>query len=181
MIIRAGRPALLFGPVAQLGERTVRIPMAAHRPVSFSPRFRSDFSPKSSKIEKLENLLFVVKTPQKAAIWAHSSAGRAFGSHPRGRGFESLWVHQSRARRTMQVRLAFVLLRRSIWSAMFSSWSARSAMLGNKKSGYRTVSLLCGSRFVFRHSHNLFRYILPKPCGILKLLLESTVKEHGYD
>lgn len=25
MIIRAGRPALLFGPVAQLGERTVRI------------------------------------------------------------------------------------------------------------------------------------------------------------
>lgn len=81
----------------------------------------------------------------------------------------------------MQVRLAFVLLRRSIWSAMFSSWSARSAMLGNKKSGYRTVSLLCGSRFVFRHSHNLFRYILPKPCGILKLLLESTVKEHGYD
>ena len=82
-----------YGLVAQLGERSVRIPMAAHRPVSFSPRFRSDFSPKSSKIEKLENLLFVVKTPQKAAIWAHSSAGRAFGSHPRGRGFESLWVH----------------------------------------------------------------------------------------
>ena len=79
--------------MSALGERSVRIPMAAHRPVSFSPRFRSDFSPKSSKIEKLENLLFVVKTPQKAAIWAHSSAGRAFGSHPRGRGFESLWVH----------------------------------------------------------------------------------------
>lgn len=76
-----------------------------------------------------------------------------------GRGFDSPRLHQSRARRTMQVRLAFVLLRRSIWSAMFSSWSARSAMLGNKKSGYRTVSLLCGSRFVFRHSHNLFRYI----------------------
>ena len=48
---------MLFGPVAQLGERTVRIPMAAHRPVSFSPRFRSDFSPKSSKIEKLEKIL----------------------------------------------------------------------------------------------------------------------------
>ena len=75
----------ISGLVAQLGERSVRIPMAAHRPVSFSPRFRSDFSPKSSKIEKLENLLFVVKTPQKAAIWAHSSAGRAFGSHPYGR------------------------------------------------------------------------------------------------
>lgn len=55
----------------------------------------------------------------------------------------------------MQVRLAFVLLRRSIWSAAFSFWSVRSIMLGNEKSGYRTVSLLCGSRFVFRHSHNL--------------------------
>ena len=27
-------------------------------------------------------------------IWARSSVGRAFGSHPRGRGFESLQVHQ---------------------------------------------------------------------------------------
>lgn len=27
-------------------------------------------------------------------IWACSSAGRAFGSHPRGREFESLQVHQ---------------------------------------------------------------------------------------
>ena len=87
--------------MSALGERSVRIPMAAHRPVSFSPRFRSDFSPKSSKIEKLENLLFVVKTPQKAAIWAHSSAGRAFGSHPRGRGFESLQVHQNNIIRTL--------------------------------------------------------------------------------
>ena len=30
-------------------------------------------------------------------LWAYSSAGRAFGSHPRGRGFESLWVHQRQA------------------------------------------------------------------------------------
>ena len=81
----------------------------------------------------------------------------------------------------MPVRLAFAMLRRSTWSAAFSFWSVRSIMLGNEKSGYRTVSLLCGSRFVFYHSHNGFRYILPKPCGILKSLLESTVKEHGYD
>ena len=27
-------------------------------------------------------------------IWARSSAGRAFGSHPRGRGFDPLRVHQ---------------------------------------------------------------------------------------
>ena len=26
--------------------------------------------------------------------WGRSSAGRAFGSHPRGRGFESLRLHQ---------------------------------------------------------------------------------------
>ena len=36
MIIRTGRPALLFGPVAQLGERTVRI-----RKVVGSNPFRS--------------------------------------------------------------------------------------------------------------------------------------------
>ena len=28
------------------------------------------------------------------AMWGRSSAGRAFGSHPRGRGFESLRLHQ---------------------------------------------------------------------------------------
>ena len=31
-------------------------------------------------------------------IWACSSAGRAFGSHPRGRGFESLQVHHEKLR-----------------------------------------------------------------------------------
>ena len=30
----------------------------------------------------------------KSTIWARSSAGRAFGSHPRGRGFDPLRVHQ---------------------------------------------------------------------------------------
>ena len=33
-------------------------------------------------------------------FWARSSAGRAFGSHPRGRGFESLRVHQMDIGRT---------------------------------------------------------------------------------
>lgn len=41
MIIRAGRPALLFGPVAQLGERTVRI-----RKVVGSNPFRSTIKSK---------------------------------------------------------------------------------------------------------------------------------------
>ena len=35
-------------------------------------------------------------------IWACSSVGRAFGSHPRGREFESLQVHQKCARRTQE-------------------------------------------------------------------------------
>ena len=30
----------------------------------------------------------------KSTTWARSSAGRAFGSHPRGRGFDPLRVHQ---------------------------------------------------------------------------------------
>ena len=30
-------------------------------------------------------------------VWACSSAGRAFGSHPRGRGFESLRFHQQKS------------------------------------------------------------------------------------
>ena len=32
---------------------------------------------------------------RRPATWACSSAGRAFGSHPRGRGFESLQVHHN--------------------------------------------------------------------------------------
>ncbi len=31
------------------------------------------------------------------APWGRSSAGRAFGSHPRGRGFESLRLHQAKS------------------------------------------------------------------------------------
>ena len=45
MIIRAGRPALLFGPVAQLGERTVRI-----RKVVGSNPFRSTKTTKSELV-----------------------------------------------------------------------------------------------------------------------------------
>nr|DAO80382.1 MAG TPA: hypothetical protein [Caudoviricetes sp.] len=51
----------------------------------------------------------------------------------------------------------------------------------NKERGYYTGNFLCGSLFVFSHSHNGFRYNLPKSSEILKSLLESTVKEHGYD
>ena len=40
--------------------------------------------------------------------------GRAFGSHPRGQGFESLQVHQKRARRTLH--------RSFIWSVVCSFW-----------------------------------------------------------
>ena len=54
MIIRAGRPALLFGPVAQLGERTVRI-----RKVVGSNPFRS-----TKKQETRESVSLV--------FWVHS-------------------------------------------------------------------------------------------------------------
>ncbi len=39
--------------------------------------------------------LHAIINPQN--IWACSSVGRAFGSHPRGRGFESLQVHQKQS------------------------------------------------------------------------------------
>lgn len=50
-----------------------------------------------------------------------------------------------------------------------------------KKRGYRVGYYPHGSLFVFSHSHNGFRYNLPKSSEILKSLLESIVKEHGYD
>ena len=49
MIIRAGRPALLFGPVAQLGERTVRI-----RKVVGSNPFRSTIKAKQYRCRRPE-------------------------------------------------------------------------------------------------------------------------------
>ena len=36
----------------------------------------------------------------ESTTWARSSAGRAFGSHPRGRGFDPLRVHQNNIIRT---------------------------------------------------------------------------------
>ena len=44
-------------------------------------------------------------------IWACSSAGRAFGSHPRGREFESLQVHQMDIGRTHTFSKAVSLLK----------------------------------------------------------------------
>ena len=47
---------------------------------------------------------------RKIHIWAHSSVGRAFGSHPRGRGFESLWVHHfPSGKSVLQTSLTFCL------------------------------------------------------------------------
>ena len=44
--------------------------------------------------------------PPKKSIRACSSAGRAFGSHPRGREFESLQVHHQAAPKKMPLRKA---------------------------------------------------------------------------
>ena len=83
----------IFGPIAQLGERTVRIPMDAHRLTMAGPRFRGEKPPKLTKTQNLKSPLFVLKNGRKAVIWACSSAGRAFGSHPRGRRFDPVQVH----------------------------------------------------------------------------------------
>ena len=56
---------------------------------------RKDFSNKQFYSLQIRNMWYNNRAPEwKARIWACSSAGRAFGSHPRGREFESLQVHQ---------------------------------------------------------------------------------------
>ena len=82
-----------FGRLAQLGERTVRIDMDAHRPTTAGPKFRREITPKLTKTENFKNPLFVLKNGQKAVIWARSSAGRAPGSQSGSRGFDPLRVH----------------------------------------------------------------------------------------
>ena len=77
------------GLVAQPGERTVRIGMDAHRPTMAGPKFRGEIPLKLTKTQNFKNPLFVLKNGQKAVIWARSSAGRAFGSHPKGSGVRS--------------------------------------------------------------------------------------------
>ena len=42
-------------------------------------------------------------------IRVHSSAGRALRSQRRGRGFESLWIHQERTPFVIQSQMAFFL------------------------------------------------------------------------
>ena len=50
-------------------------------------------------------------------LWACSSVGRAFGSHPRGQGFESLQVHhQAKPGRTLRPRFGlFFLYTARVW------------------------------------------------------------------
>lgn len=112
-----------YGPIAQLGERTVRI-----RKVVGSNPFRST---------------------------------KAEPDEPRG-------------------RLALLLSLQSIWSAESSFWSVRSTRKNKKEATAQDCSCAVAS-LCFFHSHNGFRYNLPKSSEILKSLLESTVKEHGYD
>ena len=47
-----------------------------------------------------------------SSAWACSSVGRAFGSHPRGREFESLQVHQQES--------VFSLLTKGAFSDLFT-------------------------------------------------------------
>ncbi len=93
--LQAARAAgiVIFGPVAQLGERSVRIHMNAHPSASIGPQFWRKNPPQIVKTKNFKTPPFVTKNRQKAAKWAHSSAGRAPGSQSGSRGFEPLWVH----------------------------------------------------------------------------------------
>ena len=67
--------------------------MDAHPSARVGPKFWREIPPELMKAQNFKNPLFVPKNGQKAAIWACSSAGRAFGSHPRGRRFDPVQVH----------------------------------------------------------------------------------------
>ena len=67
MIIRTGRPVLLFGPVAQLGERTVRI-----RKVVGSNPFRSTKQVLDEHLflqRRLRRKVFALIHNRKAPSW----------------------------------------------------------------------------------------------------------------
>ena len=69
--------------------------------------------------------------------------GRAFGSHPRGQGFDSPHLHQKRARRTHR--------RSSIWSAACSFWFA----------GYKNEKrLTCRGKCRVRQPLYLYVYVV---------------------
>ena len=87
---------IVFGPVAQLGERSVRIHSETHPTQVCGPVFLSDLLDFPLKIEYLRNPKFATFFARKVPIWARSSAGRALRSHRRGRGFDPLRVHQIR-------------------------------------------------------------------------------------
>ena len=53
------------------------------------PIQQSDFPDFPLKIEYLKNPFFITFLIEKWSIWARSSAGRAFGSHPKGSGVRS--------------------------------------------------------------------------------------------
>ena len=55
----------------------------------FPSNFSSGISDFSLKIEYLKNPFFITFLIEKWPIWARSSAGRAFGSHPKGSGVRS--------------------------------------------------------------------------------------------
>ena len=84
------------GPVAQLGERTVRIHSETHPTQVCGPVFQSIRWTFPLKIEYFRNPKFATFFARKVPIWARSSAGRALRSHRRGRGFDPLRVHQIR-------------------------------------------------------------------------------------
>ena len=76
----------------------------------------------------------VITQPQQLHIWACSSAGRAFGSHPRGRGFESLQVHQMDIGRTPTFLKAVSPLK-----------FASDVKTGKESQGYEALALFLSS------------------------------------
>ena len=71
-------------------------------------------------------------TYQVEMTWACSSVGRAFGSHPRGQGFESLQVHH-----TVRTRTRFFTKKGSGMFFVYRRFCGRTTRNGKRaKAGY---------------------------------------------
>ena len=72
-------------------------------------------------------------------MWARSSVGRAFGSHPRGREFESLRVHQKAHRDFDRITVDFFICLFVMHKICFSPWKTLMKVLSYHSRGHSSA------------------------------------------
>ena len=144
---------MVYGPVAQLGERTVQF---------YAPKF-GDVAQASGR--------WFASMPQKKSIRACSSAGRAFGSHPRGREFESLQVHHTEKIRTSSPPgtgsdFFFIskILHTEFMTPGFACRRTGGFVRSTKDSSFATIEVPTKRRIAYENSvHSRWRLLYSRP------------------